>query len=276
MESASIPAPVRVIAGDGMADMTEMDADLVDTSRLQYQFEEGKPVVTFEEMIVCNRMTTTHPCYCHLPPVSWTSDDTGIDGSSFVGGDTANDSVVVACGGVCLKLSRKMSMCVICLSGDNHAGGVFVETMHDAGALNAADAGEGFTVVEQRIDQRAGLCLTGGMDSHTCRFVHDDQSGIFMQKIEWNRFRVNGPKGAWVRKRERNLIAGSELVAGLGRFAVYSYSTFSNQFLDVCSGQRRRERCIHLLLYLLYELCFNKAVESKTLSVWGNVEDLRF
>jgi hypothetical protein len=160
-----------------------------------------------------------------------------------------------------------MSMCVIRLSDNNHTGGVFVETMHDTGTLNTADTGEGVTVVEQRIDQCAGLSLTGGMDSHTCRFVHDDQSGIFMQNIERNGFRFNGLKGTWSGKGESNLIAGSELVAGLGRFAVYSYGAFSDQFLNVCSGQRKGERCIHLRLHLLYELCLNKAVKSNV--VWG-------
>jgi hypothetical protein len=105
VKGAGIPASICVIACYGVSDMTEMDTDLVDTSRLQCQFEKGVPVIPFKEVIVSNRMTTPHPCYCHLPPISRTSDDTGIDGSCFVGGDAANDSVVVACGGVCLKLS---------------------------------------------------------------------------------------------------------------------------------------------------------------------------
>ena len=66
--------------------MAEMDADLVNTSRFQCQFEEREPVIAFKEMIVSDRMTTTSPCYCYLPLISWTSDDTGIDGSRFVGG----------------------------------------------------------------------------------------------------------------------------------------------------------------------------------------------
>ena len=175
-------------------------------------------------------MTTTSPCYCYLPLISRTSDDAGIDGSRFVGGNTANDSVVVTCRGVCLELSRKVPMCVICLSSDNYAGGVLVETMHDAGTLNTANTGESFTVVKQRIDQCAGLGITGGMDGHTSRLIHDNQSGVFIQDIERDRFRFNCLKGTRVGKCERNLITGSEFVAGLGRFAVYGYGTFSNQF----------------------------------------------
>ena len=127
-------------------------------------------------------------------------------------------------------------MCKICLSRNNHAGGVFVKTMHEAGALNAANAGKRFAVMEQRIDKCARVSIAGGMDRHTSRLVHDNQRGVFIQNVDWNGFRFNVWKGAWVGKREENLIAGSELVAGLGRFPVYGYSTFSNQFLDICPG----------------------------------------
>ena len=140
-------------------------------------------------------------------------------------------------------------------------------------------------MVKQRIDQRAGLGIAGGMDGHTSRLIHDNQSGIFIQDIKWNGFRFNCLKGTRGGKRERNLIAGSELVAGLGRFAVYGYGTFSNQFLNVCSGQGKEGRHIRLCLHLLWKLCFDKAVKPnivwrevrvrRTFPERGKVENLR-
>ena len=141
MEGANISASVDVIAGNGVSDMTEMDTDLVDTSRFQCQFEEGEPIIAFKKVIMSDRMTTTGPCYCHLPLIPRTSDNAGIDGSRFVRRYTTNNSVVVACGGVCFKLSREVPMGVIRLSSNNYAGGIFIETMHDTGTLNAAYAG---------------------------------------------------------------------------------------------------------------------------------------
>ena len=102
-----------------------------------------------------------------------------------------------------------------------------------------------------------------------------------MQDIERNGFRFDILKRTWGGKREGNPIAGSELVAGLGRFAVYGYSTFSNQFLDICPGQGRQPICLRLL----WELCLDKPIKADT--VWrefrircilpkrGKVENLR-
>ena len=61
VDGASVATPVDMVAGNGMSDMAEMDADLVNTSRFQCQFEEREPVIAFKEMIVSDRMTTTSP-----------------------------------------------------------------------------------------------------------------------------------------------------------------------------------------------------------------------
>ena len=71
------------------------------------------------------------------------------------------------------------------LRNDHHAGRVLVQAVHDAGTLNAADAGQrAGAMMQQSVHQSAGPIAGGGMNGHAGGFVHNDQVRVLEQNFE--------------------------------------------------------------------------------------------
>ncbi len=118
------------------------------------------------------------------------------------------------------------------LGHHDEAAGVLVEAMHDAGALDAADAGEAFAAMgDERIDQRAGPVAGGGVDDEPRRLVDDDEVGVLEHHLERNIFgRDRDVLGG--RKIEHDRGAGVDAVAGIAdRGAVDRDATRQDQRL---------------------------------------------
>ena len=59
---------------------------------------------------------------------------------------------------------------------DKTAGGILVKAVHNAGSLDAADAGEfAFAMMEQGVDESAIGISRSGMNDHAVRFVKNDE-----------------------------------------------------------------------------------------------------
>ena len=77
------------------------------------------------------------------------------------------------------------------LGGDQQAGGVLVEAMHDAGPLDAADARKRRAAVgDQRIDQRAGRMPGRGMHGEALGLVDDDEVRVLVDDGERDGLRL--------------------------------------------------------------------------------------
>ena len=88
------------------------------------------------------------------------------------------------------------------LGGNHHAAGVLVEAMHNARTANPTDSGEVFSAMgDQSIDQSVVRVAWRRMHHKPCRFVDNDQVGVFMQD-----FQVHGlPDGDSINNcRDRN------------------------------------------------------------------------
>lgn len=76
--------------------------------------------------------------------------------------------------------------------GDDHAAaGVFIETMHDAGAHLTADAAEVVNVMQQGVHERAIGIALGGMHDEAGWLVDDDDVAVFKEDRDGNVLRFD-------------------------------------------------------------------------------------
>src|SRR6185312_3879852 len=67
------------------------------------------------------------------------------------------------------------------------AGGVLIETMHDARPFDPTDARQARAAVgDQCIDQRAGSMAGSRMNHQAAGLVDDDDRIVFIDDVEWN------------------------------------------------------------------------------------------
>ena len=83
------------------------------------------------------------------------------------------------------KLRGQRLVRPVVLGGYHEAGGVLVESMYDAGAADAADAGQAVAAMrDQRVDERPGLVAGAGMNDQTLGLVDDDDVVVLVDDIE--------------------------------------------------------------------------------------------
>ena len=125
---------------------------------------------------------------------------------------------------------------------DEQAAGVLVDAVDDAGADGPADAGKrGAAVVEQRIDQRAVRVAGGRMHDHPLGFVDDEQVFVLIDDVERDILRLRFDR-LRVGQRQRDGVAGGDLVFFVGRRAVAQHLPLFNQRLQRAAGKLPRLR----------------------------------
>ncbi len=114
------------------------------------------------------------------------------------------------------ELGGERAVGAVGLGHHHQPGGVLVEPVHDAGPLDAADAGEAVAAMgDQRIDQRAGGVAGGRVHHEARRLVDDDELVVLVDDVERDRFALRLRR---LRRRQRHAdgVAG---IDGRGRIA---------------------------------------------------------
>ena len=102
--------------------------------------------------------------------------DRRVDLALIVGQPAADDRVIPLVHLALLELRGQAKVRGVVLCGDEAAGGVHVQPVHDARPHHAADAAQAAgAVVQQRINQRAALMPVAGMSRHAGRLVDNDE-----------------------------------------------------------------------------------------------------
>jgi len=95
-----------------------------------------------------------------------------------------NGEVVLACLAIG-ELAHERLLGAVCLGRDDATGGVLVETMDDAGAFDATDAGElSLAMMEEGVDQGPVRIPGRGMHDEAGRLVGDDEVRVFVDDFE--------------------------------------------------------------------------------------------
>ena len=135
-----------------------------------------------------------------------------------------------------LKLHTEIAVRRVLLGDDDDAAGVAVEPVDDAGPVVAVEVAELGEVETQGVDQRAGPVALGRMHHHVGRLVHDRQIIVLIEDIERDVLRHRRRMGR-LRRRDADLVAVTDAVAGLGRLAVDRHAGRFNDALHDGAAQ---------------------------------------
>ncbi len=235
--------PVDRIAQDGGAEVVEVDADLVGAAGVEVAEDEGGfgGVIGGEGLVIGDGGFASRGIYDgHFLAVYRVTADMGEDGVFFLSGDAVGDGEVeLFHGGSLGKLGGEGLVGDVGFRDDEAAGGVLVEAVDDAGALDAADAGElAFAMVEEGVDEGAVGVAGRGVDDNAMLLVEHEDVVVFVKDIERDVLR-RGDVGDGLGKSEGDGVAGFHGIAGLRGLAVEEDMLFSDQRLDAGSREIR-------------------------------------
>src|SRR5664279_2628934 len=111
------------------------------------------------------------------------------------------------------------------------AAGFFVETMDDSRAFLAADSGECFAMMEQRIDQGVLTMTSSRMNHHSGGLVDHDEICILIKNLERNLLCMMVDLFQR-RLRELDLVARANEIARTGCLTIEFDEPRTNQLLN--------------------------------------------
>lgn len=173
----------------------------------------------------------------HLLAVDGMAADISEDGVFVFGGGAGGDGVVNLGGGLALgELGEQGLHGAVGLGDDDAAGGIFVEAVDDAGALDSVDAGELVSaVMEEGVDEGAVGVAGGGVDDHAVGFVEDDEVFVFVEDVEGEVLGDEG-EGDGLGDGDADEVAGVEGLLGLGGAVVDEDVSFFDEGLEARAG----------------------------------------
>ena len=122
---------------------------------------------------------------------------------------------------------------------ENHAGGFFVQAVHDAGTQRIGGLRERLAAAEERVDERAGDCARASVHDHAGGFVDGDDVVVFVEDLERNRFGF-GTDGRAFGDFESDFFAAAKVQrAFLGGVAIDLDEAGCDQFLDASAAELR-------------------------------------
>ncbi len=212
------------IAEDGGAEVVHVDADLVGAAGVEVAEDEGglRGGIGGERFVIGNRgLAAGRVDDRHFLAVDGVAADVGEDGVLCLRRDAMGDGEVELFHGRALgKLGGEGLVGDVGFRDDEAAGGILVEAVDDAGALDAADAGElAFAVVEQGVDEGAVGVAGRGVDDDSMFLVEDEDVFVFEKDIQRDVLR-GGDVRDGLGEGEGNGVAGFHGVAGLRGLAV--------------------------------------------------------
>ena len=156
---------VHFVTDKRMAKMFEVHADLVCAAGVQRAFDERASGEFLQNAVVgAGGAAAFAGEHGHFFAMDRMASDRAFDDAAFLaelaGRNREIDFRDFASG----ELPRECAVGDIVFGGDETAARFLIQPMHDAGPLFAADAGETFAMVQQRIDECAVRVAGGGVD----------------------------------------------------------------------------------------------------------------
>ncbi len=189
---------VSVVTQKRMADMREMNPDLVSTTGLETECKEARDrvagrAVGLDQPPARDGAPAVAP-HAHPFPGVRVTPDRGIDGTDRLVRQAPDEAEVFALertgAAVIGELCRERPMSGFGLGDDQQARRVLVEPMHNAGPAHSPDSRKVVTAMgDERVDKRAGPVAGSRMDDEACRLVDHDQIRILVDDLERNGFR---------------------------------------------------------------------------------------
>ncbi len=188
---------IGFVAHDRVADMGEVDADLVGAAGFEHAGEQAGDWLAVEPAIGLAQLPMRHCRPAALAhgaflAVERAAVERGVNHALRAAGCAPGEREIAAlqfAGELVGELLRQRAVGTIVLGDHHQPGGVLVEAVDDARPLDAADTGKTFAAMrDQRVDQRAGGMSGGRVDDQAARLVDDDQVVVFVDDVQRDRF----------------------------------------------------------------------------------------
>ena len=210
------------IADQRMADMRHMHADLMRAARLQPTGQQRRGAEILEPFPMGDRLAPARGGdHRHALALRRVAADRRVDRPLRALGRAPGEGEIVAreieFAAVILEEFRETGMRRVGLGDDDEPACILVDAMHDAGLLDAANAGETLAAMrDERIDQRAALMPRRRMHDEARGLVHHEKMRILEDDVERNVLALRRG-GLGLGQRQRHSVACGKFCAGVAR-----------------------------------------------------------
>ncbi len=185
------PFAIDFVAQEWMAQMLEMNANLVRATGVERAFEKGRRAeisrrLQFREDSPAGAGVASFAGldHGHLLSVHRMAPDGGLNGSALAGEPARGKSEINLRYLTPRELPAQGLMRQIGLCGDEASARLFIQPVNDAGAQFAADAGKRPAMMKEGIDERATPVSRSRMNDHARRLVDDDERVVLKNYVE--------------------------------------------------------------------------------------------
>lgn len=206
------PAPVDRIGDNRMAQMGEVDADLVRAARVEAYLEQCRVFKALGNAVVGDR-APAGGYHSHAGTVPGISTDGRVDHPRGPPKTPVDQSQILAASAPGLDLRLQSAPGHFSLGYNQESRGVFVQPVDDARTIRTADLRQIGAMREHGVYERARRPPGAGMDRHARRLVDDEQGVIFIDHRQRDRLgleRRDGRRQWW--DLDIQVIAGTQSV----------------------------------------------------------------
>lgn len=232
---------VGAVAGDGVAEVLQMHADLVGASGLGAAFNERK--VSAGEKNAPEGFGGAGAgtlAYAHALAMDGMAGDGAGDAAGGGSGASAHDGEISFAGGAIGELLGEVLVGEFIFRHEDAAAGVLVQTVDDAGAEGVAALADGSAVVEDGVDEGAVPMTDGGMNDEASGFVEAEEVGVLIQNLERDVFGAGlDGRGFGFGRTGEDAIAGVDGIGGAGGLVIDGDKTGGEGFLPAGAADLR-------------------------------------
>ena len=232
-----IPSRIHLVGQDGMADVSEMDANLVGSAGLRFAPDQGEIAEPLEDFVERHRglAAVLEGANGHLLADGRMEADAPIDVIAVALRDAVDQREILLVHFAQLELERQASMGQVILGDHEQPRRVAVETVDDPGRFSPARVESVSKWNCSAVDQGAAPVPLRRMRDHARGLVHHRQGLVLVDDLDRDVFRRGGHIGQFG-EMDADLIAGPHPVRRLDRPPVDQHGLGVDHPLDHGTG----------------------------------------
>jgi len=234
------PAAVEGIPDHRVAQVFEMHADLMGSSRVRMAFDEGLPFRRGENPVLGEGLAATF-IDGHFLAVNRMAADRGVNFPVRHAGDSLDKCQVGLADLAVCKLLRERAVGRIGFGDDEAAAGFLVEPVDDARSFFSSNDAQAGAVMEQGIDQGAVRVSRPGVNDEAGRFVQHEHGGILVEDVQRDVLGQGDGRGDFLRKGRFDPVPGAQGLGGACGESVYQNESLADEGLDANPGKFREQ-----------------------------------
>ena len=180
---AGFRCAIETIAGNGVANAGEVNADLMGAAGANTDFEKRKLCQPPQDTIFGVSRAALVEAGGHAGAADRVAGNLRVDGTGFTGETSMDQGDVGFLHRSPGELRGQISMGGVGARDQKNAAGIAVQAMDDAGAFVTAYLRERLEVMQQCVDEGSGVIARAGVDDESGGFIYGDQIDVRVQNL---------------------------------------------------------------------------------------------